>query len=85
MRDLYNNAKFIIGFLVIVLVIQTVFGDKVAEKMTLFTLFSMLILNADNFADYLKNFSKTSTSDSGKSTVHKGTGGRTFGGGGRKL
>lgn len=59
MEDLYKSGKFIIGFLVITLIIQTALGEKTSEKMTLFVLLSMLVLNADKFTQYLTDFTNS--------------------------
>ena len=52
MENLWKSSKTIILFLIIMLVIQTVFGDKLAQRMAMFILFSMLILQADIFANF---------------------------------
>lgn len=56
MEGIYNNMSFIIGFLVLVLVVQNFFGEKGSEKFVLLILFSMVILNADKFGSWLKSF-----------------------------
>ena len=62
MNTFLTNFKFIIGFIVLVFLIQISFGDKMSERFTLLTLFTMIILNAESFGDFLKNtFSVTET------------------------
>lgn len=69
MKDLYKSGKFVIGFLVMVLVIETSFGEKASEKFCLLTLLSMIIFNAGNFTEFLKGF--TSVDSSKKSSESK--------------
>lgn len=53
MENAWKGAKAVILFLVIVLVIQTAFGDKPAQRMSMIILFSMLILQSDKFANWI--------------------------------
>lgn len=53
MENVYMASKTILLFLSIVLIIQTAFGDDVAQKMSLMILFSMLILNSEKVVTYL--------------------------------
>ena len=58
MQDFYNDSKFIIAFLVLVLIMQAAVGEKFTEKFCLLVMFSMVILNADNFSKWIgKTFS----------------------------
>ena len=54
MQTVYISLKTILLFLIIVIVINALFGDKATEQMTLVTLFSMLILNNDKAVTVLK-------------------------------
>lgn len=57
MQTLYKNMGAIIGFSMIVLIVQNFVGEKAAQYTVLLTLISMLILNSGkviNFADKLK-------------------------------
>ena len=73
MENVYKASKTILLFLFIILIIQTVFGDKTAQSMSLMILFSMLVLNADKVATYLSTVTDTLTYE--KKTTHGGTGG----------
>lgn len=53
MKDLYNSMKAVIGFLFIMILISSFFGDKSAEHMALFILLGMILLNADAFTKFL--------------------------------
>ena len=55
METFLNNFKFIIGFIVLVFLVQLSFGDKMSERFTLLTLFTMVILNAESFGTFLKD------------------------------
>ena len=58
MQDFYNDSKFIIAFLVLVLIMQAAVGEKFTEKFCLLVMFSMVILNADSFSKWFgKTFS----------------------------
>lgn len=61
MYNVYRASKTILLFLFIVLIVQTVFGDKPAQSMTLMILFSMLVFNSDTVATYLKTVTDTLT------------------------
>lgn len=54
MKDLYNSMKAIIGFLVIMILLSTFFGDKAAQNMALFILLGMVLLNADALTKFLE-------------------------------
>ena len=92
MENVYHASKAIILFLVIMLVIETVFGDKTAQKMAIFILFSMLILNAGSWSDFLSAVTNNITSapsgantDTDRSTTHTGDSGQTHGGGSKSF
>lgn len=59
MEKLYTGSKAIMLFLIIVILSQLVGGDKFAQSMVLVILFSMIILNADNFTAKLKEFTNS--------------------------
>lgn len=54
MESVYKNLGAVIGFTVIILLIQNFFDDKTAQNVTLLTLFTMLILNANKLVDFTK-------------------------------
>lgn len=54
MENLYKSMGAIIGFLVIEIIIATVFDSKTAEKMALFILLGMVLLNADGIISFLE-------------------------------
>lgn len=83
MESVYRASKTILLFLFIVLIVQTLFGEKPAQKMTLMILFSMLLFNSEKVATYLKTVTDTLTwSNSNGSTIHQSSSGQTHGGGG---
>lgn len=55
MENLYNNLGTIIGFAIVVLLVQNFVGEKAGEYTVLFTLFSMLLINSDKVTNLLKN------------------------------
>ena len=61
MYNVYLASKTILLFLFIVLILQTVFGDKLAQKATILILFSMLIFNSERVATYLSTVTNTLT------------------------
>ena len=85
MYILWHDGKFIIGFLVLILIVQATFGDDTAEKFCLLTLMSMLILNANTFVDFLKNNFAADDITKGQSTVHESESGRLHGGASRSF
>lgn len=61
MEKLYKGMKAIILFLIITILIETVAGEKVAEKMTLFVLLGMFIIDGtytENLAEFLENLTE---------------------------
>lgn len=98
MELLYKGSKTIILFLIIMLVMQTAFGDKIAQKSSVMILFSILILQSDKVSEYFsavttdlvsnKKTLDTMTqgtivnNDSGKSSTHTSSAGVSHGGGG---
>lgn len=63
MKNVYLASKTIILFLFIILIVQTVFGEKATQNMSLMILFSMLVLNSEKVATYLKTITDTLTYD----------------------
>ena len=55
MNEIYKDMKFILGFIFLVILIQSFVGDVFAEKFLLIVLMSMIILNAKPFITFLKN------------------------------
>lgn len=56
MKHIYDNLSAIVGFTVIVFLIQNFVGEKSAEYMVLFVLFGMLILNSEKLINVLSKF-----------------------------
>ena len=82
MKKVYLASKTILLFLVIMLVFQTLFGDKVAQKMALLILFSMLVLQSETVTNYLTAITNNLTSNIETSTTHTSSSGREHGGAG---
>ena len=53
MKEFYNKMGVIIGFLILMFLLQMTLGDKTASKFVLLILFTMVMLNADKFTSYL--------------------------------
>ena len=58
MQGVFDNMGVIVGFLVIMFLIEFFGGDKVGSSMALFVLFSMIILNADKFTTIMSGLFK---------------------------
>lgn len=56
MKVVYNSLGAIIGFTVVVLIIQNFVGEKASQYTVLFTLLGMLILNANKLLSFSKSF-----------------------------
>lgn len=56
MESIYKNLGVVIGFSVIVLLVQNFVGEKAGEYTVLFTLFSMLLLNAEKLQGFIESF-----------------------------
>lgn len=87
MRNVYLASKTILLFLVIMLTCQTLFGDKVAQKMALLILFSMLVIQSDSVSSYLTAIinnltSNIKTNNKTNSETHISSSGREHGGAG---
>lgn len=55
MARFFNNARYIISFCVLCVIIQLSLGQKFLEKFLMLVLFSMVILNATPVVDLIKN------------------------------
>jgi dipeptide/tripeptide permease len=53
MQEFYNKMGIIIGFLFLMFLLQTFAGDKTASSMVLLILFTMIMINAETFTNYL--------------------------------
>ena len=92
MEKLYKSMRAIILFLILMLVIETAFSDKTAQKTAILLLMSMLILNSETVATWLEsavsvfdvasNNSKA-TEPNNQSSTHTADSGRTHGGSGK--
>jgi hypothetical protein len=56
MQVFLTNFKFIIGFIVLVFLVQLALGNKASENFSIMVLFTMIILNADNFTNFLSEY-----------------------------
>ena len=89
MEKFYRASRAIILFLIIMLVIETAFSDKTAQKTAILILMSMLILNSQTIADWLSSATSvfdvttTSTTDPNQSSVHTDENGVEHGGAGK--
>lgn len=81
MENVYKGSKAVLLFLFIILITQTLFGDNVAQKMSLVILFSMLVINSEKVATYLKTVTETLTFETTETTTtHTSSSGREHGG-----
>ena len=93
MEKLYKSMRAIILFLIIMLVIETAFSDKTAQKTAILLLMSMLILNSETVATWLESAvsvfdlgasnNSQATEPDDKSSAHTADSGRTHGGSGK--
>lgn len=58
MQEFYDDLGFIIGFMILCLIISMTAGEKAQRYFLLTTLFSVVILNVNNFTTWLANFGK---------------------------
>lgn len=56
MDNLYKSMGAVIGFLVIEIIIATVFDSKTAERMAIFILLGMVLINSDAIITFLEKF-----------------------------
>nr|DAI59066.1 MAG TPA: hypothetical protein [Tectiviridae sp.] len=54
MQELYNDMSFIIGFMVLCLIVSMSSGNKALKYFLLATMFSVIILNADAFINFIQ-------------------------------
>lgn len=54
METIYKSMGAIVGFSVIVLLIQNFIGEKQAQYTVLFTLMGMLLINSDKIVSFAK-------------------------------
>ena len=54
MENFYKNMGFIIGFLILIIVIQTAFGGETSADFLVIVLLSMLVLNYKKFGDFTR-------------------------------
>ena len=54
MENFYNSMKTIIIFLIIMILISVMVGEKSAQNMAMFILLGMLLINSDNIVTFLK-------------------------------
>ena len=93
MEKFYKSMRAIILFLIIMLVIETAFSDKTAQKTAILLLMSMLILNSETVASWLEsavsvfdlgaNINPQTTEPNNQSSTHTSDCGQTHGGAGR--
>lgn len=55
MKEFYNKMGVIIGFLVLMFILQSFTDDDTASKFVLLILFTMVILNAKEFKNFLNS------------------------------
>lgn len=53
-QEIYNDMGFIIAFMILCLIISMAFGEKPLRYFLLTTLFSVIILNVNNFTSFLQ-------------------------------
>ena len=54
-ETIYKKLGFIIGFMILTLIISMAFGEKAQRYFLLTTLFSVIILNVENFNEMFSN------------------------------
>ena len=59
MESFYQKMGIILGFLILMLLIEEFISDKAGEKMSLLILFTMIILNAEKFSTAMSNLFKS--------------------------
>lgn len=53
MKIIYENLGIIIGFSIIIILIQNFIGEKASEAMVLIALLSVVLVNSDNITKFL--------------------------------
>ena len=68
MQEFYKDFTFILGYMILVLMVQMAFGEKAQRGFLLTTLFSMAVLNYSKVNDFLDTKFKltTDSTESGK-------------------
>lgn len=61
MEAVYKGIKAILLFLIMIILIQTVLGDKATENFTILLLFTMVILNSDYFVKMVESITNNLT------------------------
>lgn len=61
MESVYKGIKAILLFLIMIILIQTILGDKATENFTILLLFTMVILNSDYFVKVIESISSNLT------------------------
>lgn len=63
MENVYKGLKTILLFLIVTLAVQTMFGDKVAQRLSILTLVMMLLYQSETFANYINSIIETLSLD----------------------
>ena len=58
MEEVYKQMGTVIGFSIVVLLVQNFIGEKAGQYTVLFTLFSMLLLNSNKLVTFTQSFKK---------------------------
>ena len=58
LQEFFSSFKTLIGFLILCIFIQMIFGDKVLTNFLWLILFSMLIINYQEFTSFMQNLNK---------------------------
>ena len=58
MESVYKKTGFILGFLILVLFVQVLLGEKESMYFVGLTLLSVAVLNADEISGYIENLIK---------------------------
>ena len=55
MKDFYIDMGFIVGFLILIILMKSFFGEKWADRFLIATLLSMLILNHEKIKRFIQD------------------------------
>lgn len=58
MENVYKKTGFILGFLILVLFVEVLLGEKESMYFVGLTLLSVAVLNADEISGYIENLIK---------------------------
>ena len=61
MKNFFSSFTFLVGFMVLCIFMQMLFGAKMLNKFLWLVLFGMIITNVDNFTAILKKAGKADT------------------------